>query len=65
MGEKFLNKTHLSEAYTDAYGRALKNLFNFMAFKENEHFDDITIERWRKAIKIRRSGVREVYVKQS
>ena len=65
MGGKFLNKTHLSEAYTDAYGRALKNLFNFMAFKEYEHFNDITIERWRKAIKIRRSGVREVYVKQS
>ena len=55
-------QTHLSEAYTDAYGRALKNLFNFMEFKEYEHFNDIMIERWRKAIKLRRSGVREIYV---
>jgi hypothetical protein len=36
-------QTHLSEAYTDAYGRALKNLFNFMEFKEYEHFNDIAI----------------------
>jgi len=55
-------KTHLSQTYTDPYGRALKNIFNFMEYKEIEEFNNISIERWRKAIKLRRSGVREIYI---
>ena len=55
-------KTHLSQAYTDPYARALKNLFNHMEYKEIEEFNGISIERWRKAIKLRRSGIREIYI---
>jgi intergrase/recombinase len=55
-------KTHIAQAYTDAYGRALKNLFNFMEYRELEEFNGIAVERWRKAIKLRRAGVREIYI---
>ena len=55
-------KSHLSQAYTDPYARALKNLFNYMEYKEIEEFNGISIERWRKAIKLRRSGIREIYI---
>jgi len=36
-----------------------------MEFKEYELFNDRAIERWRKAIKLRRAGVREIYVSNS
>jgi intergrase/recombinase len=55
-------KAHGTQAYTDAYGRALKNLFNFMEYRELEEFNGIPLERWRKAIKLRRAGVREIHI---
>ena len=33
-----------------------------MEYQEIEQFNSIPIERWRKAIKLRRSGVREIYI---
>jgi len=55
-------KTHLSQAYTDPYGRALRNRFNFMEYKEIEQFNNILIEKWKKSITFRKSGVRENYI---
>jgi intergrase/recombinase len=58
---KQLNK-NLEEKYTDTYGRALKNLFNFMEYQEIEEFNGIDTEKWKKKIKLRPSGIREIYI---
>jgi len=55
-------KKNLEQKYTDNYGRALKNLFNFMDYHEIEEFNGISIEKWKKKIKLRPSGIREVYI---
>ncbi len=55
-------KQNIEEKYTDNYGRALKNLFNFMEYEEIEEFNGIPIERWKKKIKLRPSGIREIYI---
>lgn len=33
-----------------------------MEYKEIEQFNSIPIEKWKKSIKLRRSGVREIYI---
>ncbi len=55
-------KANVEEKYTDSYGRALKNLFNFMEHQEMEEFNGISPEKWNKAVKLKRPGVREIYV---
>ena len=55
-------KQHLQNRYTDSYGRALRNLFNFMQFHEIEEFNGIPIEKWKNAVKLKPSGVREIYI---
>jgi len=55
-------KRNLENEYTDAYGRALKNLFNFMDYEEMMEFNGISIEYWKKKIKLRPSGVKEIYI---
>ena len=55
-------KAFLNETYTDALSKALKNIFNFMEYEEEETFNGQTLDAWRKSIKIRPSNVREVYI---
>jgi len=55
-------KRNLEKEYTDAYGRALKNLFNFMEHEDIEEFNGILPERWNRAVKLRRPGTREIYL---
>jgi intergrase/recombinase len=55
-------KRNLEKNYTDAYGKALKNLFNFIEYQEIEEFNGISIEKWKKKIKLKTSGVREIYI---
>jgi intergrase/recombinase len=55
-------RNHLHTIYTDSYGRAMKNLFNFMLYIDQDEFNGISIDRWKKAIKLRSPGVREIYV---
>ncbi len=55
-------KRNIEAHYTDSYGRALKNLFNFMEYQEIEEFNGIDIEKWKKKIKLRPSGIREIYI---
>jgi len=55
-------RLHLQKTYTDSYGRALRNLFNFMHFEETDDFNGIPIEKWKSAVKLKPSGVREIYI---
>jgi len=55
-------KRNLEKYYTDPYGKALKNLFNFMEYQEIEEFNGISTEKWKKKIKLKISGVREIYI---
>jgi len=47
---------NLLEQYSDNYGRALKNLFNFMEFKGLDNFNNIPIERWKINVKLKPSN---------
>jgi intergrase/recombinase len=54
---------HLENTYTNTYAKSLRNLFNYM--KQNnelDSFNNIPIEKWLEAIKIRKTGIREVYI---
>ncbi len=55
-------RKNIEKEYTDAYGRALRNLFNFMEYEEMEEFNGISIERWKRNIKLKPSGIREIYI---
>ena len=55
-------KVLLSQEYTDNFAKALKNSFNFLEYLERDSYNGISLEKWRKAIVLQRSGVREVYI---
>ena len=55
-------RKNLEKEYTDAYGRALRNLFNFMKYEGMEEFNGISIEKWKQNIILKPSGIREIYI---
>ncbi|RZN36693.1 MAG: hypothetical protein EFT35_07790 [Methanophagales archaeon ANME-1-THS] len=55
-------KTHLKTCHGDTYTKALKNIFNYMEYCEFDIFNSSPIDKWRKSVKIQKTGVRENFI---
>jgi len=55
-------RKNIEKEYTDSFGKALKNLFNYMEYEDILEFNGISIEIWKKKIKLKQYGAKEIYI---